>query len=384
MLGLELAGMVKAAIALLTFLSAAFALGKWWGGRAAEARVQNLIADKAQAVSDGDSTRRELSEAKGALARHEAVRTALLSDETDLWTKHAPAEVTTLQQRLSRCRAKIITVANLKGGVGKTTVTANLAAYFETNQRRGQRVLIIDLDYQGSLSAMLLQAAGLQLDGSGASLADRAMSGTADPQWLVTAARSLHPLLRKARLVTSNYQFSFTENRLMLQWLLKEAANDPRFSLAELLLSSEVQDNFDLVLIDTAPRLTIGTVAALATSHYFIAPTMLNTLAVETMKSTLYTTRQLMIGLNPSLRLAGVVATMTYGEGLTDTERDARALIVEALDAWQLDRHIFARNIPRKNAISNNSGSQIAYLENGEIKSLFDQLGDELSERIGI
>ena len=53
----------------------------------------------------------------------------------------------------------IITVANLKGGVGKTTIAANLVAYFSEQKRRDRtplRILVIDFDYQGSLSGMLL------------------------------------------------------------------------------------------------------------------------------------------------------------------------------------------------------------------------------------
>lgn len=52
----------------------------------------------------------------------------------------------------------IITVAAMKGGVGKTTLTANLAAYLD---RQNKRVLLIDLDYQGSLSHMLTSAANI-------------------------------------------------------------------------------------------------------------------------------------------------------------------------------------------------------------------------------
>ena len=111
---------------------------------------------------------------------------------------------------------------------------------------------------------------------------------------------------------------------------------------------------------------------------------MLNTLSVETMRSTLGATRHLMVDVNPGLRLAGVVGTMTFADNLINPEKDSRALVAEALEAWQLDRHIFKRNIPRRNAISNNAGSQIAYIADSGIRDLFDELGDELCERIGL
>lgn len=56
----------------------------------------------------------------------------------------------------------IITVVNLKGGVGKTTIAANLVGYFSEQKRQDGRplnILVVDLDYQGSLSGMLLTAA---------------------------------------------------------------------------------------------------------------------------------------------------------------------------------------------------------------------------------
>ena len=52
--------------------------------------------------------------------------------------------------------AKIITVANLKGGVGKTTLAANIAAFLASDVDWEKRILLIDLDYQGSLSSMAL------------------------------------------------------------------------------------------------------------------------------------------------------------------------------------------------------------------------------------
>lgn len=245
-----------------------------------------------------------------------------------------------------------------------------------------ESALVIDLDYQGSLSAMLLQASGQDVEGIGASLADTALSGTVDAKWLLSAARSLHPLFHKTRLITSNYSLSKTENHLMLQWLLQETKNDPRFNLHDLLTSDEIQSNFDIILIDTPPRLTTGSIAALATSHHYVIPTIPNTLSVETMRSTLSSTSILIRELNPQLRFSGVIASLTFGKTITQSENNALSLVEEAIDAFELPKHIFQRNIPRMNAIANDAGSKVAYLDDGTVRALFDELGDQISARI--
>lgn len=52
--------------------------------------------------------------------------------------------------------AKVLAIANLKGGVGKTTLAANIGAFLSSDRRWNKRVLLIDLDFQGSLSSMAL------------------------------------------------------------------------------------------------------------------------------------------------------------------------------------------------------------------------------------
>src|SRR5215813_2097034 len=90
------------------------------------------------------------------------VRSAFVGQEHDLWCLHAARPPSGKQfydaRMLKRQRQKpVILVANLKGGVGKSTLVANLAAYFK---EAGKRVMVIDGDYQGSLSNMLLTADG--------------------------------------------------------------------------------------------------------------------------------------------------------------------------------------------------------------------------------
>ena len=83
---------------------------------------------------------------------------------------------------MKESRLKVLTVINYKGGVGKTTVVAGLAAYFTS---QGKRVLIIDFDYQGSLTRMMILGARLPL---GSSIrADNVIGGEIDGDGLGTA-----------------------------------------------------------------------------------------------------------------------------------------------------------------------------------------------------
>ena len=91
-----------------------------------------------------------------------------------------------------------IGVLNAKGGVGKTITTGNLAAYFD--KKLGKRVLLLDLDYQGSLSTMLRAATGLTArSGNIQSL----FASGARSAALWGASDSLSPTLPKSHLVQS-------------------------------------------------------------------------------------------------------------------------------------------------------------------------------------
>jgi len=84
----------------------------------------------------------------------------LSGDEDELWHFRSAGAPKGHQSALNDTRTRIITVANLKGGVEKTTLAANLAAYFD--RKLGKRVLVIDADFQGSISSLLMGAAGIE------------------------------------------------------------------------------------------------------------------------------------------------------------------------------------------------------------------------------
>jgi chromosome partitioning protein len=199
--------------------------------------------------------------------------------------------------------ARIITIGNLKGGVGKTTLAANFAAYI--SQTLNQDVLLIDLDYQGSLSNMLMLAIERE---DVPSNVDRLFEPGANLITLEEAIIQLVPKINRGWLVPSNYGFAQVENRLLLNWLLQsDGGVDVRHRLANVLLRPEVRRSYKLIILDMPPRMTLGTVNALVTSHYFFVPTVLDTLSAEAVSQFLTSVKQIKSDLSLNIELAGII-----------------------------------------------------------------------------
>src|SRR5262249_14789409 len=140
-------------------------------------------------------------------------------------------------------RPKVIVVANNKGGVGKTTLTAALAAYFE--KKWDKRVLLIDLDYQGSLTNWMIKAAGIPIAPNQShrlAHANGLVDGTARKFWVAEPLRNdkLADGFAKAQLITADYSLTKHETKLLLNWLLQGGVPDIRFHVAEALRNRHV------------------------------------------------------------------------------------------------------------------------------------------------
>lgn len=321
----------------------------------------------------------QVDELKSRLAKYDQLRDALFGAEDEVWQLRAANPPDDYERRMRESRTRIITVASYKGGVGKTTITANLAAYFAL--RRAKRVLLIDFDYQGSLTRTMIL--GARLPQTDTILADAIIKGEADGRWVATASRELNSILPYARLITCGQTFDGIENRSFLRWLLGETADDVRFRLSNILLSQPVQESFDIVIIDAPPRASTGAINAYLASHAIIVPTVLDLLSVETVSSFLArmsTFRKL----NPVLEQVGVVANLTEQTRLRPSESEALEKAKLALARWQGKSHVFHNTIRHFAALSQAAGRDIGYIRNGQVRAAFDALGEEVVSELRI
>jgi cellulose biosynthesis protein BcsQ len=183
-------------------------------------------------------------------------------------------------------RAVIISIANLKGGVGKTTITANLGA---TLAKVGLKVLLMDLDYQSSLSNLcLLPQEKDQVRRSG-----RYLSGFLEDGGDLSRLNQSVTLIEagvdpgQLYLAPVGEEFDDVENRLMARWHAGLSEDDVRYRLRHALHTRDLRDHYDVVLIDCPPRLTTGCVNALAASDYVLIPVLLEETSTEAVPRTL-------------------------------------------------------------------------------------------------
>ena len=321
---------------------------------------------------------KEVVDLKAKLARYSNVVEELEKDDSDLWRLHPPKPPEKLAERLKASRIKIVLVGHLKGGVSKTTLLTNLAAYFDS---KGKKVLAIDFDYQGSLTATLVRANKQDVSGP---YSDILFSGKLRPADLVAYAKPLHPLLPQTHLIPATYTLVQKENKAMIQWLLDGSGADVRYSLAELLLSPEVQNAYQVVLIDMGPRLTTASICALAATTHLLVPTILDPLSAEAVGSFLGQVQDLTSELKTGLASVSVVGTMTRTQEIGHVNEGAITTISKALHKWNGDAQMLERNIPFKQVFIDCAGSDIAMLRNAEVKEFFQELGDEISRRIDL
>lgn len=346
-------------------------LRRFIDGELVRLREENTgLSKQISSVSD------EHNALKPQLANLNKLRDALNGEEDELWRLHSVEMPSQVASRLAENRPKIVTIMNLKGGVGKTTTVANLAAHFG---KQGKRVLAIDLDYQGSLTRMLTLAAKLR-DVDEPRTIDL-LSGEQDPKALQRQAISLHPVIEHVDLMSSGQPLDRFENRLMLRWLIGDESDDVRYRLAHVLTSDAFRDAYQLILIDAPPRLSTGAINALAASHAVLVPTVLDGLSAEAVGNFVGRLNQLRT-VNPALQFAGVIGTLRGQHGGDDVAEGARETVKRGIAQWMGNRHVFENEIRYFTDLAREAGSNVGYLKHRQVKTAYELLAQEIEENV--
>jgi chromosome partitioning protein len=200
--------------------------------------------------------------------------------------------------------ARVLAVANQKGGVAKTTTTAALAAAWAD---RGRKVLAVDLDPQAALTYSL----GFEPDDLEPTIHDVLAGRT-------PIADTIQSVEEGFDLVPANIDLAGAE-----AYLLGRTARE--YALREAL--EEVTDRYEVVVLDCPPSLGVVTINALTASDQVLIPLQAETLSHRGVGHLLSTIEDIRRLTNPELRVVGLLPTMY--DGRTRHARDVLATMAE-------------------------------------------------------
>jgi len=220
--------------------------------------------------------------------------------------------------------ARILSIANQKGGVGKTTTTINLATALAIAE---QRILAVDMDPQGNLTS------GLGLRGQTAPAGTIYQAMTAPESVAEPAAFLLETRVKNLWLIPADRNLTGAEVELVSMSQREGRLRD---------LLERLRGRFDYILIDTPPSLGLLTLNALVAADAVLIPLNCEYFALEGLADLVATLRRVRAALNPSLDIAGVLMTM-YDERTNlgqQVARDIREFFKDRVYSTVIPRNI--------------------------------------------
>ena len=213
---------------------------------------------------------------------------------------------------------RVIAVANQKGGVGKTTTAINLSACLA---EKGQKVLAIDMDPQGNMTSGL----GIDKDEVEKNIYDLMIGQVGVEEVLQKEA------IENLDVIPTSIDLSAAEIELI-------GVDDKEFIIRNAV--APIKDNYDYIIIDCPPSLSMLTINAMTTADSVLVPIQCEYYALEGLSQLIHTVELVKERLNPILEIEGVVFTMY------DARTNLSLQVVENVKE-NLQQNIYKTIIPR-------------------------------------
>ena len=254
--------------------------------------------------------------------------------------------------------AKTFCIANQKGGVGKTTTTVNLAAGLA---RLDQRVLLVDLDPQGNATM-------------GSGLDKRSLAMTVYDVLLGSAS------VREARQPGTKVGYDVLGANRELAGAEVELVNLEQRERRLKAALAEVQDDYDFILIDCPPSLSLLTLNGLTSAHGVIVPMQCEYFALEGLSDLVNSIKQVHANLNRDLSLIGLLRVMF------DPRITLQQQVSEQLQSHFGDK-VFQTIIPRNVRLAEAPSyglPGVVFDPNAKGSQAFIAFAQELVDRVGL
>ena len=220
--------------------------------------------------------------------------------------------------------AKVISLVNQKGGVGKTTTSINLSAALG---KLGKKVLLIDMDPQSNTTT----GVGLNSNDFKFDIYDL-ITGGCEVKKAIQKTKFENLSVIPATINLAGVDIEFVKR------MLEEKTFEQNSQLKNKLDS--IKDNYDYIIIDCQPSLGLGTINALVASDSVIIPVQCEFFALDGITQLLNTIIMVQSGMNTNLRIEGVLLTML--DGRTNIGLD----VIEEIRKYFKDK-VFNTIIPR-------------------------------------
>jgi cellulose biosynthesis protein BcsQ len=257
----------------------------------------------------------------------------------------------------------VLSVGNLKGGVGKTAIVSYLTLALAA---KGFRVLALDLDFQGSLTTSLNY---IRLRPEYTGIRDFLLSQSSDVLYDYQRISPSLPSWQNVTLVGADLDLADDEDALFAHLIKGTEMLDPRTLLAHKLSEASIKRDFDVVILDTPPRLTMASINALIACTHILIPTTPSTVSMNGAHTFIALLARLKAHVCPKARVVGVLPTMGVHHNLPPNLGRG----FKYVDFWA------ELHIPRRQAIANN-----ARFNDREIQEFFPPLAEKVRQVMGL